>query len=177
MIEKYNKWLNDKNIKEEDKKILKNMSGEEIKQNFTNDLEFGTAGIRGIMGLGTNNINEYTIGKVTVGLSNYINKNFNDKSVVIAYDTRINSENYALNVALILNYYGIKTYLFKEYTSTPELSFAVKYLNCSNGIVITSSHNSKEYNGYKVYNSLGGQIVHPEDDLIIKEINSIPDFK
>ncbi len=176
MIEKYNEWLNDINIKEEDKKILKNMNIEEIKQNFGSDLEFGTAGIRGIMGLGTNNINEYTIGKVTVGLAKYINENFNDASVVIANDTRINSKKYAKNVALILNYYGIKTYLFEDYTSTPELSFAVKYLKCTNGIVITSSHNSKEYNGYKVYNSLGGQIVYPEDELIINKINSITDF-
>lgn len=176
MIEKYNEWLNDKNIKETDKEILKNMSEEEIKQNFNDNLEFGTAGIRGIMGLGTNNINEYTIGKVTVGLANYLNKNFTDPSVVIAYDTRINSKDYAKNVALILNYYGIKTYLFKDYTSTPELSFSVKYLKCTSGIVITSSHNPKEYNGYKVYNSLGGQIVHPEDDLIINEINNVTDF-
>lgn len=176
MIEKYNEWLNDKNIKETDKEILKNMSEEEIKQNFNDNLEFGTAGIRGIMGLGTNNINEYTIGKVTVGLANYLNKNFTNPSVVIAYDTRINSKDYAKNVALILNYYGIKTYLFKDYTSTPELSFSVKYLKCTSGIVITSSHNPKEYNGYKVYNSLGGQIVHPEDDLIINEINNVTDF-
>lgn len=177
MNEKYNEWLNNKYIKEEDKEILKNMTEEEINLSFNEDLEFGTAGIRGIMGLGTSRINEYTIGKVTVGLASYINKNYKDGSVVVAYDTRHNSDIYAKNVCLILNYYGIKTYLFKEYTSTPELSFAVKYLKCTNGIVITSSHNPKEYNGYKVYNNLGGQIVPPEDDLIIKEINSISSFE
>lgn len=177
MNEKYNEWLNNEYIKEEDKEVLKNMTEDEISISFNETLEFGTAGIRGIMGLGISRINEYTIGKVTVGLANYINKNYKNGSVVVAYDTRNNSDLYAKNVCLILNYYGIKTYLFKEYTSTPELSFAVKYLKCTNGIVITSSHNPKEYNGYKVYNHLGGQIVHPEDDLIIKEINSISSFE
>lgn len=177
MNKEYNEWLNNKYIKKEDKEILKNMTDDEIEESFNLQLEFGTAGIRGVMGLGTSKINEYTIGKVTVGLASYINKNYKDGSVVVAYDTRNNSDIYAKNVCLILNYYGIKTYLFKEYTSTPELSFAVKYLNASNGIVITSSHNPKEYNGYKVYNHLGGQIVHPEDDLIIKEVNSISSFE
>lgn len=177
MNKKYNEWLNNEYIKKEDKEILKNMTDDEINTSFNEDLEFGTAGIRGIMGLGISKINEYTIGRVTVGLANYINKNYKDGSVVVAYDTRNNSDVYAKNVCLILNYYGIKTYLFNEYASTPELSFAVKYLNASNGIVITSSHNPKEYNGYKVYNSLGGQIVYPEDDLIIKEINNISSFE
>ena len=176
-MDKYNEWLNSEYIDEEDKKILKNMSEEEIKEAFYEDLSFGTAGIRGIMGLGSNRINKYTIGKVTVGLSNYLNKTYENPSVVIAYDTRNNSKDFALETALILNNYGIKTYLFKDVTSTPELSFSVKYLNCNSGIVITSSHNSKEYNGYKVYNYLGGQIVPPEDDLIIKEVNSIVNFK
>ena len=176
-MDKYDEWLNSEYINENDKEILKNMSKDEIEDAFFTDLTFGTAGIRGIMGLGSNRINKYTIGKVTVGLSNYLNKNFNDPSVVIAYDTRNNSKDYAYDTAFILNYYGIKTYIFTDFTSTPELSFAVKYLNCTSGIVITSSHNSKEYNGYKVYNSLGGQIVPPEDDLIIKEINDITDFK
>lgn len=177
MNQKYIEWLNNKYIKKEDKEILKNMTEEEINLSFNDNLEFGTAGIRGIMGLGTSKINEYTIGKVTVGLANYINKNFTNPSVAVAYDTRNNSDVYAKNVCLILNYYGIKTYLFEEYGSTPELSFAVRHLNCTNGIVITSSHNPKEYNGYKVYNSCGGQIVHPEDDLIINEINNISSFE
>ena len=176
-MDKYNEWLNSEYIDENDKELLKNMTIEEINEAFYEDLSFGTAGIRGIMGLGTNRLNKYTIGKVTVGLSNYLNKTFNNPSVVIAYDTRNNSKEFALETALILNNNGIKTYLFKDVTSTPELSFSVRYLNCSCGIVITSSHNAKEYNGYKVYNALGGQIVPPEDDLIIKEVNSVVDFK
>lgn len=172
-MDKYNKWLNSKFIKKEDKEILKNMSENEIKESFSEDLKFGTAGIRGIMGLGTNRMNEYTIGKVTVGLSKYLNENYDNPSVVIAYDTRNNSKDFALKTCLILNYYGIKTYLFNEVTSTPELSFAVKYLKCSSGIVITSSHNAKIYNGYKVYNNKGGQIVPPEDELIINKVNGI----
>ncbi len=177
MNNEYYNWLNDKNIDDNDKIILKNMSKEEIQVAFGSKLEFGTAGIRGIMGIGSSMINKYTIGKVTVGLSNYLNKNFKNPSVVIAYDTRNNSKEYATNTALILNYYGIKTYIFDSVRSTPELSFAVKYLNCTSGIVITSSHNSKEYNGYKVYNSKGGQIVNNEAELIIKEINSINSFE
>ena len=177
IIKRYNEWLNNQHIDENDKIILKNMSDEEIKDAFFNELSFGTAGIRGKMGLGSNKINKYTIGKVTVGLSNYLNKKYTNPCVVIAYDTRNNSKDYAIETALILNYYKIKTYLFEDYTSTPELSFSVKYLNASAGIVITSSHNSKDYNGYKVYNSLGSQIVPPEDDLIINEVNSIDSFK
>ena len=177
MIERYYEWLNNEYIDNEDKKILKNMSKEEIEESFYENLSFGTAGIRGKMGLGSNKINKYTIGKVTVGLSNYLNKKYDNPSVVIAYDTRNNSKDFALETALILNYYGIKTYLFKEVTSTPELSYSVKYLNTQAGIVITSSHNSKEYNGYKVYNALGGQIVAPEDELIINEINNINSLK
>ena len=176
-MDKYNEWLNNDYIEEKDKEILKNMTKDEIEEAFYEDLSFGTAGIRGIMGLGTNRLNKYTIGKVTVGLSNYLNKTYDNPKVVIAYDTRNNSKDFAIETALILNYYNIKTYLFKEVTSTPELSFSVKYLNASAGIVITSSHNAKEYNGYKVYNALGGQIVPPEDDLIIKEVNSISGFK
>ena len=176
-MDNYNKWLNDEYIKPEDKEILKNMSENDIKDAFYDELSFGTAGIRGIMGLGSNRINEYTIGKVTVGLANYLNKKFNNPSVVIAYDTRNNSKKFALDTALILNYYGIKTYIFKEVTSTPELSFSVKYLKCNSGIVITSSHNAKIYNGYKVYNSLGGQMVAPEDELITNEINHIKSFE
>lgn len=177
ILEKYNYWLNSDFISEEDRKTLEDMSDKEIEEVFSEDLMFGTAGIRGIMGLGTNRINTYNIGKVTLGLANYLNKTYPNPSVVIGYDTRHNSREFAFKTALVLNNEGIKTYIFKDITSTPEVSFAVKYLRCSSGIVITSSHNSKEYNGYKVYNSLGGQIVPPEDDKIIKEINNITDYK
>lgn len=177
MNKNYKEWLENKFIKENDKEILRNYTDEEIEESFSKELKFGTAGIRGLMGLGSSKMNEYTIGKVTVGLANYLNKKFSNPSLVIAFDTRNNSNVYAKNVALILNYYGVKTYLFEKYTSTPELSFAVKYLNCNSGIVITSSHNPKDYNGYKVYNSNGGQIVYPEDVEIIEEVNNIKDFE
>ena len=176
-MDRYNKWLNDENISIEDKEILRNMSKKEIEESFYDELSFGTAGIRGKMGLGSNKINKYTIGKVTVGLANYLNKKYDNPSVVIAFDTRNNSKEFAYDTALILNYYGIKTYLFKNYTSTPELAFSIKYLNCNSGIVITSSHNAKIYNGYKVYNSLGSQIVAPEDEFILKEINNQDSYK
>lgn len=176
-LDKYNEWLNSECIEENDKEILRKMTKEEKEESFQEELKFGTAGIRGVMGLGESKINKYTIGKVTVGLANYLNKNYKNASVVIAYDTRNNSKEFAEETSLILNYYGIKTYLFKDVTSTPELAYSVKYLKCTSGIVITSSHNPKEYNGYKVYNSLGHQIVAPEDDLIMNEINSITDLK
>lgn len=175
--ERYNEWLNSEFIDKKDKEILKNMNKKEIEESFYKLLEFGTAGIRGEMGLGTCKMNKYTIGKVTIGLAKYLNKKYKNPSVVVAFDTRNNSEDFAKETCRILNYYKIKTYLFDEYTSTPELAFAVKYLNCSSGIVITSSHNGKIYNGYKVYNNLGSQIVHPEDDLIIKEINSLKEIE
>lgn len=176
ILEKYNYWLNSNFLSEEDKKILENMSDEEIEGAFCKELEFGTAGIRGIMGLGTNRLNTYNIGKVTLGLANYLNKHYPNSSVVIGYDTRHNSREFAFRTALVLNNEGIKTYVFKDITSTPSVSFAVKYLKTTSGIVITSSHNAKIYNGYKVYNNKGGQIVPPEDDLIIKEVNSITDY-
>lgn len=176
-MNKYNEWLNSEYITKEDKEILKNMSKEEIEEAFFTDLEFGTAGIRGKMGLGTNRLNKYTIGKVTVGYANYLNKTYDNPSVAIAYDTRNNSKDFALDTALILNYYGVKTYLFKDVASTPELAFACKYLKCSGAVVITSSHNGKIYNGYKVYNALGGQIVPPEDELIINEVNNITSYE
>ena len=176
ILEKYNYWLNSEFIKESDRKELENMSDEEIEDAFCKTLEFGTAGIRGIMGLGTNRINEYNIGKVTLGLANYLNKHFRNPSIVIGYDTRNNSREYAFLTALVLNHEGIKTYIFRDITSTPEVSFAVKYLKTSSGIVITSSHNAKIYNGYKVYNNKGGQIIHPEDTEIINEINDIKDY-
>ena len=176
ILEKYNYWLNSNFLSEEDKKILENMSDEEIEGAFCKELEFGTAGIRGIMGLGTNRLNTYNIGKVTLGLANYLNKHYPNPSVVIGYDTRHNSREFAFRTALVLNNEGIKTYVFKDITSTPSVSFAVKYLKTTSGIVITSSHNAKIYNGYKVYNNKGGQIVPPEDDLIIKEVNSITDY-
>ncbi|MBR3116913.1 MAG: phospho-sugar mutase [Bacilli bacterium] len=175
-IEKYQEWLNSSFITKKEKEELLNMSNNEIKEAFSLDLEFGTAGIRGIMGLGTNRMNKYTISKVTEGLANYLTKKKKNPVVVIAYDTRNNSKSYAKTAALILNYHDIKTYIFNETASTPELSFAVTYLKADAGIVITSSHNASIYNGYKVYNNKGSQIVSPEDTDIINEINQLTDL-
>ena len=141
---------------------------------FYKNLEFGTGGMRGLMGVGTNRINKYTIGKNTQGISNFINKNINDnKSVVIAYDCRNNSVNLARVVANVFSANNIKVYLFSSLRPTPELSFAVRELNCSCGIVLTASHNPPEYNGYKVYWEDGGQIVPPIDNLLINDIEKV----
>lgn len=148
---------------------------EELKDCFYKDLEFGTGGMRGVMGVGTNRINKYTLGKNTQGLSNYLQKTYPNKQskVVIAYDCRHNSDTLARTVAEVLSSNGVKVYLFSELRTTPELSFAVRHLNCQAGIVLTASHNPPEYNGYKVYWGDGGQIVPPEDNEIIAEINAI----
>lgn len=147
----------------------------EIEDCFYRDLEFGTGGMRGIMGVGTNRINKYTLGKNTQGLSNYLKKCFPNESikVVIAYDCRTNSDTLAKTVSDVFAANGIKVYLFRELRPTPELSFALKHLNCHAGIVLTASHNPPEYNGYKVYWQDGGQIVPPEDKEIINAIESI----
>lgn len=147
----------------------------ELTDRFYKDLEFGTGGMRGTMGAGTNRINKYTLGKNTQGLSNYLNRNFPDKqpSVAIAYDCRHNSKTFAQSVAEVFSANGIKVYLFEDLRATPELSFAVRELGCDSGIVLTASHNPPEYNGYKVYFNDGGQIIPPQDGEIIEEINSV----
>lgn len=173
MNKEYLKWLNGDFVSKEDKEILSNMTDEEIEESFNEELVFGTAGIRGIMGLGISRLNKYTIGKVTLGLANYLNKKYKDPVVVIGYDTRNNSREFAFLTASVLNYNGIKTYIFKDIASTPCVSFSTSYLKANAGIVITASHNKKEYNGYKVYSSTGGQIVSPMDKDILKEINLV----
>ena len=141
---------------------------------FYKNLEFGTGGMRGIMGVGTNRINKYTIGKNTQGISNYLNKNINGKkSAVIAYDCRHNSVELARTVAEVFSANHIKVFLFSHLRPTPELSYAVRKLNCSCGIVLTASHNPPEYNGFKVYWQDGGQIVPPIDNLLINEIEQV----
>ncbi|MEJ1223632.1 phospho-sugar mutase [Sediminicola sp. 1XM1-17] len=154
---------------------LMNTNTEELKDRFYKDLEFGTGGMRGVMGVGTNRINKYTLGKNTQGLSNYLKKVYPNEElkVVIAYDCRHNSDTLAKTVADVFAANGIKVFLFSELRTTPALSFAVKYLNCHAGIVLTASHNPPEYNGYKVYWTDGGQIVPPQDGEIIKEINKL----
>ncbi len=149
---------------------------EELKDRFYKQMEFGTGGMRGVMGVGTNRINKYTLGKSTQGLSNYLNKTYADEDikVVIAFDCRHNSDTLARTVAEVFSANGIKVFLFSELRTTPELSFAVRHLNCHAGIVLTASHNPPEYNGYKVYWTDGGQIVPPQDGEIITEINALP---
>ncbi len=154
---------------------LQNDNTKELKESFYKDLEFGTGGMRGIMGVGTNRINKYTLGKSTQGLSNYLHKQFPNEQpkAVIAYDCRNNSDTLAQTVADVFSANGIKVYLFSELRPTPELSFAVKHLGCHCGIVLTASHNPPEYNGYKVYWQDGGQLVPPQDQEIISEISAL----
>lgn len=148
---------------------------EELEDSFYKNLEFGTGGMRGIMGVGTNRINKYTLGKNTQGLSQYLKQEFKDKNlkVAIAYDCRHNSDTLAQLVADVFSANGIHVYLFSSLRPTPELSYAVKYLDCHCGIVLTASHNPPEYNGYKVYWQDGGQLVPPQDKEIIELINSL----
>ena len=177
--EKYEQWLQDPAIDEESKKDLRAIKDNEAEKEdrFYKDLEFGTAGLRGIIGVGTNRMNKYTVTKATQGLANYIIKQGGqDRGVAIAYDCRIMSNEFSEETALCLNANGIKTYRFDELRPTPELSFAVRQLGCIAGIVITASHNPPEYNGYKVYWEDGAQIVAPHDKAIIEEVNSITDF-
>ena len=147
----------------------------QLEDAFYKDLEFGTGGMRGIMGIGTNRINTYTLGKSTQGLSNYLRSVFNDQTikVVIAYDCRNNSKSLAIKVAEVFSANDIEVFIFTDLRSTPELSFAVKHLQAHCGIVLTASHNPPEYNGYKVYWKDGGQIVPPQDRQIIEQINQI----
>ena len=148
---------------------------EELKESFYKNLEFGTGGMRGVMGLGTNRINKYTLGKNTQGLSNYMHEVFpnDDLKVAIAYDCRHNSKSLAKVVADVFSANNITVYLFEDLRATPELSFALKHLNCHCGIVLTASHNPPEYNGYKVYWQDGGQLVPPQDAQIISKINNL----
>jgi phosphoglucomutase len=158
--------------------IVKNLienNPQELEDAFYQDLEFGTGGMRGIMGVGTNRLNKYTLGRATQGLSNYLIEQFQNQkiSVAIAHDVRHNSKEFAKIVADVFTANGIYVYLFEDYRPTPELSFAVRYLNCQAGIVLTASHNPPEYNGYKVYFDDGGQIVPPHDKNIINKVVSL----
>ncbi|WP_127021071.1 phospho-sugar mutase [Flagellimonas beolgyonensis] len=170
-------WLTDffdDRTKSEILNLIKN-DPEELKERFYKNLEFGTGGMRGVMGVGTNRINRYTLGKNTQGLSNYLKRSYTDSEikVVIAYDCRHNSKTLARTVAEVFSANGVHVYLFSDLRTTPELSFAVRYLGCHAGIVLTASHNPPEYNGYKVYWADGGQIVPPQDGEIIAEIDSL----
>lgn len=179
-MEKATTWLSPNFDSDTQKKVqnLIDTNPKELTESFYTDLAFGTGGMRGIMGPGTNRINKYTLGKNTQGLSNYLKKVYGDQSlkVAIAYDCRHNSKSLAQVVANVFSANGIQVYLFSDLRPTPELSFAVKHLDCQCGIVLTASHNPPEYNGYKVYWTDGGQIVPPQDGEIIAEINAL-DFE
>ncbi len=175
----YKRWLESDKLAVSEKNYLKELSREEAEDSFYRDLEFGTGGLRGVMGLGTNRMNIYTVRRATQGLASEIldcGADFAEKGVVIAHDSRNNSHEFALEAANVLCANGIKTYLFDDLRPTPELSFAVRYLNCARGIVITASHNPKEYNGYKVYGEDGGQIPPQTADKIIKYIDDTDIF-
>ncbi|MCQ2386982.1 MAG: phospho-sugar mutase [Clostridia bacterium] len=176
-IEEYEKWLNSPVFDDKTKQELKSIKDEkEIEDRFYKNLSFGTGGLRGVIGAGTNRMNFYTVGKATQGLADFINSLDCEKKVVISYDSRNMSKEFALDTALIFAGNGIKAYLFETLNPTPVLSFAVRYLKTTAGVMITASHNPPEYNGYKVYWQDGGQIVPPYDKLIIDKVNAITDF-
>ena len=177
ILDKVNEWLTptfDQKTQDEIKEMMTS-SPKNLEESFYKNLEFGTGGMRGIMGVGTNRINKYTLGKNTQGLSDYLKKIFSGEQlkVAIAYDCRHNSDTLAKVVADVFSANGIQVYLFSEMRPTPELSFAVKHLNCHAGIVLTASHNPPEYNGYKVYWQDGGQIVPPNDVEIVQVIENL----
>nr|WP_152619370.1 phospho-sugar mutase [Cohnella kolymensis] len=176
--EVYESWLNDPNVDEVTKEELLAIKGEEaeIEDRFYRELEFGTGGLRGVMGAGTNRMNRYVIGRATQGFANYLLGQSSSPSVVIAHDSRSNSDVFALEAACVLAANGIKTHLFRSLRPTPQLSFAVKDLKATGGIVITASHNPPEYNGYKVYNAEGGQLVPHEAEQVIANIREVQSF-
>ncbi|MCI9977252.1 phospho-sugar mutase [Clostridioides difficile] len=178
----YEMWLNSPYFDEQTKNELLSIKDDEkeIQDRFYKNLEFGTGGLRGIIGAGTNRINIYTVRRATLGVLNYIIKTQGEegkqKGIVIAHDSRYMSREFCIEVAKTLSAYGVKAYIFEELKPTPELSFAVRYLKCAMGVVITASHNPKEYNGYKVYDSEGGQICIDMANDIIAEVNKIDDY-
>ena len=168
----------DDNTKAEVKSLLAKPDGKELVDSFYKDLEFGTGGLRGVMGVGSNCMNKYTVGMATQGLANYLNNTFPGKKtqVAIAHDSRNNSRFFAEVAADVLSANGIHVHMFSELRPTPLLSFAIRYLKCDSGIVVTASHNPKEYNGYKAYWNDGAQVVPPHDKNIIKEVKAISSF-
>src|SRR6478609_11326581 len=178
--QKIDTWLTG-NYDEQTKSEIKRLQSEnetELIESFYQNLEFGTGGLRGLMGVGTNRMNKYTIGTATQGFANYLKKTLGDAEmkVAIAHDSRNNSRFFAETTANVFAANGIKVYLFEELRPTPELSFAIRHLGCQGGVVCTASHNPKEYNGYKAYWTDGGQLVPPHDKNVIKEVNKITDF-
>ena len=178
-LKEYKKWCESSEFDEETKKELLEIRNDEkeIEDRFYKELEFGTAGLRGVIGAGTNRMNKYTVGKATQGLANYIlEQGTQDKGVAISYDSRKMSKEFSMQTALILNANGIKTYLFENLRPVPELSFAVRELGCTAGVMITASHNPPKYNGYKAYWNDGAQIIAPRDQEIIEKVNAITSY-
>src|SRR6478672_7895756 len=178
ILSKVNTWLQgnyDAETKQEIQKLVDEKSYTELTDSFYKDLEFGTGGLRGIMGAGSNRINKYTIGSATQGLANYLLKKYPGEKikVAIAHDSRNNSDYFAVITAEVLAANGIHVYFFKELRPTPELSFAVRKLGCKSGVMLTASHNPKEYNGYKAYGADGGQFVAPDDKMVMDEVSKI----
>ncbi len=177
ILEKVNSWLTgnyDADTKEAIRKMQENQP-DELADAFYRNLEFGTGGLRGIMGVGTNRVNKYTIGMATQGFANYLRKSYGDQEIKVAigHDSRNNSRFFAETTANVFAANGIKVFLFEALRPTPELSFAIRHLGCQGGVVCTASHNPKEYNGYKAYWNDGGQLVPPHDKNVIKEVEAI----
>ena len=174
--DKINIWKNKPFDKETINKITElEKNEEELNERFHSDLEFGTGGIRGLMGIGTNRINKYTISKFTQGIANYLNNTLKkeSKTIIIAYDNRRNSKFFSDEVAKVFSANNFNVLIFDDVRPTPLLSFSIRHFNADGGIMITASHNPPEYNGYKVYNSFGGQIVPPDDKKISDSIKKI----
>ena len=171
----YKFWLRHKKIKPEIKAQLKEMSKQDIKEAFYTDLTFGTGGLRGLMGPGSNRINLYTIRRATEGFARYLEKTYDKNAVAIAHDNRIDSAEFAYEAAMVLAAHGIKTYLYRELRPTPMLSYAVRQFECTGGIMITASHNPKQYNGFKAYDQTGAQLNLDDANHVIAEINAIDD--
>ena len=175
--DKVNTWLNgnfDQAVKDEITRLQKE-NPKELEESFYRNLEFGTGGLRGIMGVGTNRMNKYTVGMSTQGFANYMKKKLTGEiKVAIAHDSRNNSRFFAETVANVFAANGIKVFLFESLRPTPELSFAIRSLQCQGGVVCTASHNPKEYNGYKAYWNDGGQLVPPHDKDVIEDDRTVP---
>ncbi|VEU82538.1 phospho-sugar mutase [Acholeplasma hippikon] len=169
----YQTWLNEPSLLAEEKQTLQQMNEKDIEESFYQEISFGTGGIRGLLGLGPNRINAYTIRRATLGLANYLIKNNKLNGVAISYDNRFGSREYAYEAAKVLAAKGIKSFIYSSLRPTPMLSFALRYFNASAGIMLTASHNPKEYNGYKVYNETGAQLNTYEATLVMNEISKI----
>ena len=176
-LDSYNRWLKSDKVSQQDKEILKKMSQEQIDDAFFKDVEFGTAGMRGILGPGTNRLNEFTIRKANIGFAKYLLEKYPDakeKGVAISHDNRHMSREFTLQSAKVLSEFGIKTYIFDSLRPTPELSFAVRYMHAIGGIMITASHNPKEHNGYKVYDETGCQLIPEKIERLVQIISELP---